>query len=107
MFLWGTSTEHTGQHATSRGATFLCSGSASSEELDFPACFCVAEVVCVSLGKICLGVGGAIVSVARAVVGVDVRGVVNGDLDFDGVCDKDTKCLPLNASATLHDGHYS
>ena len=106
MFLWGTSTEHTGQHATSRGARFLCSGCASSEELGFPACFCVAEVVCVSLGKICLGVGAAIVSVVRAVVGVDVR-VVNGDFDLDGVCDKDTKCLPLNASATLDDEHYS
>ena len=60
-----------------------------------------------SLGKICLGVGGAILSVARAVVGVDIRGVVNGDFDLDGVCDKDTKCLPLNASATLDDEHHS
>ena len=54
-----------------------------------------------------MGVGAAIVSVVRAVVGVDVRDVVNGDFDLDGVCDKDTKCLPLNASATLDDEHYS
>lgn len=74
-----------------------------SERLDVPGTgFCRgAEVVCEDLGKICFGARGPDEPAVRAVVGVDARGVANGDFDLDGVCDRDTKCLPLNASANL------
>ena len=97
-FLCGISTEHTGQ-ATSLSATLFCAGCALSEALGLSEFFPEAEVVCVDVGIIRLGAGGPRDSVVR--VGVDARAVVMGDLDLDGVCARDTKCLPLNASVSL------